>query len=161
MHIHNDAIIAAFLILATALTLSGCGSVGCRDSVNEELPMLVSPPSVESLQEVTVLALFDEDVFMDGRFDVRDIRVNVDDATGTTIGSLSSNTVVFDFEDASLYVDGVVLDGAVIDAATLELVLLFSSGSLSNQSVTVTVVADDGGVECDSTIRGTATLMVI
>jgi hypothetical protein len=158
MRIAKDPVIAFFLIAATVLTLGGCG---CGDTVNEELPMLVSPPTVESFQEVTVLAQFDEDVFMDGPVDARNIRAVVEDATGATIGRFSYRKAVFDFEEHdSLDVDGVVLAGAVIDAATLELVVTFDE-STGNQSVSVTVIADDDGVECGSSISGEATLVVL
>jgi hypothetical protein len=139
-------------VLAAPFLLGAC----CDGSVGEPA-MSVTPSSVSSGEEVSIVTTFERDVFTDGPVDVREIRGSLEDSDGTTIGFFTIWERLDGEEDLSVF--GAVHDAVVLDARSLELTFELPA-STSAQTLAMKIFADDGGVECSNIDIGTASLEV-
>lgn len=136
----------------------GCGDLGpCIGGGDEELHLSLDPSSIASDQEAMMVASFERDVFMNGPVRVHGITGFIEDAAGSRIGGFWYSK---DFDgEWSLSVDGAILDADVVDARSVELSVSLPAHT-ANETVEVTIIADDGGVECSRVDIGTAPLEV-
>jgi len=154
--------LASLIALAALMCgiVAGCGgAVRCDAPADKTLPLMLTPDAVLVGQQTTVVATFDESVFVNGDFPVADTDVVIyDPADKQFIGQFSDSTFRMGQGDPP-FVSGVILSGEVIDDRSIELIIEFPADATVG-SLRVEARASNGGVECHVQVLGEASLEV-
>jgi hypothetical protein len=157
--IQLSTLVTIFSLACCLLVGCGGGLVRCDAPADKRLPVTLTPATILVGQETTVVASFDEPVFVNGGFEVMDTEARIYDQTELEFVGYFSDSVYRMEQGDPPSVDGVILSGEVIDERTIELLIEFPADAPIGP-LRFEVVASNGGVECHTQVLGEATLEV-